>query len=461
MAKKRVLVIGLDCAAPQLVFERWKERLPNLRRLMESGAYGELESTIPPITCPAWMSMMTSKDPGQLGVYGFRNRKDHSYYAMQLVSSRQIQEPAVWDILGQYGMRSILVGVPPSYPPKPVHGWLVTCFLTPNSNSSYTHPPDLKPEIEGLVGDYQFDVENFRTEEKERILNQIYRMTDQHFAAMRHLMTTRDWDFAMLVEIGVDRIHHGFWKYFDDEHPKHTPGSPLENAIRDYYQYIDERVGQLLRLVDEQTTVLVVSDHGAKKLDGGICINEWLIQQGYLTARRRPDSITPFEKVEVDWKKTKAWGEGGYYARIFLNVAGREAAGSIPPGEVQRVREELKTKLEAMVDHQGRHIGTKVFKPEEIYKTCRGIPPDLIVYFGDLHWRSVGSLGHPEVWTFENDTGPDDANHAQQGIFIMAHGPTERGRKLEGLHLMDCAPTILHLFGIPIPPDMQGRVITP
>ncbi|MBI3950167.1 MAG: alkaline phosphatase family protein [Acidobacteria bacterium] len=459
MSKKRVLVLGLDCATPQLVFERWKDDLPNLRQLMESGLYGELESTIPPITCPAWMSMMTSKDPGQLGVYGFRNRRDYSYYNLQLATSRVFKEPTVWDILSQRGRRVILISVPPSYPPKPVNGDLVTCFMTPHADSHFTYPPELKQEVERVVGRYMFDVENFRSEEKERIVQQLYEMTEKRFKLLWHLMRTRDWDFGMMVEIGVDRLHHGFWKYFDPTHAKYQPGSPFENVGKDYYAFIDTQIGETLSLIDDNTTVLVVSDHGAKKLDGGICINEWLINEGYLTLKQRPTQMTPFEKVEVDWDKTLAWGEGGYYARIFMNVKGREPNGVIDPADYEQVRDELVEKLEALTDEKGKNIGTKVFKPEEIYQECRGVPPDLIVYFGDLYWRSVGSVGHPAIWTFENDTGPDDANHAQHGIFIMSPHAERKGTKLDGLHLMDCAPTILNILDLPVPPDMRGKVI--
>lgn len=459
MSRKKVLVIGLDCATPQLVFEQWKNDLPNLRRLMETGIYGELESTIPPVTCPAWMSMMTSKDPGELGVYGFRDRKDYSYYGMRLVTSRVIKEEAVWDILSRRGRKVILMSVPPSYPPKPVNGCMITCFMTPGADSQYTYPAEFKQEVEQLVGRYIFDVENFRSENKEQILGQLYEMAEKRFKLLKHTIQTREWDFAMMVEIGVDRLHHGFWKYFDPTHPKYQPGSPFETAGRDYYVYIDGLIGDILPLLDENTTVLVVSDHGAKKLDGGICINEWLLKEGYLTLKHRPAQVTPFEKVEVDWGKTLAWSEGGYYARIFMNVKDREPSGVIDPRDYERIRDELIEKLVALEDHTGKNIGTKVFKPDQIYRTCRGIPPDLIVYFGDLHWRSVGSVGHPAIWTFESDTGPDDANHAQHGIFIMSPH-AKKGTRVDSLHLMDCAPTILSLLGLPIPPDMQGKVIS-
>ncbi len=462
--KRKVLVIGMDCMTPQLVFERWRDELPNLRRLMEQGLWGELESTIPPITVPAWSCMMSSKDPGVLGFYGFRNRADYSYDRMSIATSKDVKEDRVWDILSRDAKQVILVGVPQTYPPSPVYGQMVTSFLTPSTKSPYTYPPELRAEVEGLVGDYVLDVQGFRTEDKERLLKQIYEMTDQHFALVKHLLKTKPWRFGMYVEMGPDRIHHGFWKHFDAQHPKHIPGSPFQNAILDYYRHIDKQIGELLALLDDDTIVLVVSDHGAKKMDGGICINEWLLREGYLVLRDRlrlpqPGSVVPLAKVEIDWSKTRAWGAGGYYGRVFLNVQGREPQGMIPPEASHQVRDELAVGLAGITDPHGKRLDTRVYKPDEVYRECRGIAPDLIVHFGDLAWRSVGSLGHNSIYTFENDIGPDDANHAQHGVFILYDPRRSVGRKVEGLNVLDVAPTILDLFGLPVPRDMQGKVI--
>jgi predicted AlkP superfamily phosphohydrolase/phosphomutase len=237
---------------------------------------------------------------------------------------------------------------------------------------------------------------------------------------------------------------------------------PIYNeSIHNYYRYIDNEIGQILDLVDEEeTTVYIVSDHGAKKMDGGICVNEWLMREGYLTLKSQPTTLTAIDKCEIDWSKTRVWGDGGYYARIFLNIEGREPQGIVKPGEVEALRDELKAKFEALVDHNGVHTGTRVFKPQEIYKACNGVPPDLVVYFGDLFWRSVGSVGHGSIYTFDNDTGPDDCNHAQFGI-VIKHDPAVHegsgGRELFGLQLMDMAPSILEQLDVPVPADMQGR----
>ena len=454
----KVFVIGLDCAEPTLVFDRWREHLPNLSQLMAGGTYGELTSTIPAITVPAWSSMLSSKDPGQLGFYGFRNRADYSYERMTIATSRAVKADRVWDILSRAGREVVVAGVPQTYPVRPVKGCLISSFLTPSSRSEYTYPPALKAEIEALVGgEYMVDVPQFRTEDKDFLLQQIYQLADQHHRVVRHLLTTRAWDFFMHVDMGVDRMHHGFWQFFDERHPKYEPGNPYEHAIRNYYIHIDRQIGEWLALLDDDTAVLVVSDHGAKPMMGGICFNEWLKQEGYLVLEYEPEGVVPLEKCEVDWSRTRAWGSGGYYARLFLNVKGREPEGIVEPADYERLRDELAARIAAITDPEGRNIGSVAYKPEEIYRAVNNIAPDLIVYFGDLSWRSVGSLGLNRIHTFENDTGPDDANHAQEGLYIF-YDPRQKGQGAgPRRHLMDVAPTVLDLMGLPVPAEMQGH----
>ena len=456
---KKVCVIGLDCAPPDLVFEKWRNELPILRGLMERGIYGPLESTVPPITIPAWTAMVTSKNPGRLGLYGMRNRKDYSYDGMIFANSLLVKEDTLWDILSRAGKKVTLIGIPQTYPPKPVNGHMVTCFLTPDTNSNYTYPQSLKEEIRSWVGEYLFDADNFRTEEKEKLLEKIYEMTEKQFNVALHLQTEKEWDLFMMVEMGIDRIHHAFWKFHDPRHARYEPGSKFEHAIRDYYIYVDRKIGDLLSRLDSETVVLVVSDHGAKAMAGGVCVNEWLMQRGYLHLKEKPEKVIPLSKAKVDWKRTLAWGEGGYYSRVFLNVKGREPEGVIDPSDYERVRDELRRGLEAITDERGDNIGTKVYKPEEVYSEMRRVPPDLIVYFGNLSWRSVGSVGLGTTLTFENDTGPDDANHDTHGIFIMAGQGIERSGQREGMKILDVAPTVLSLMGIEVPRDMEGKVI--
>jgi predicted AlkP superfamily phosphohydrolase/phosphomutase len=462
---RKVMVIGLDCGAPELVFDKYKDELPTLRKLYSNGLYGDLESCIPAITVPAWASMMSSKDPGTLGIYGFRNRSDYTYDNMYVANSTAVKEPRLWDILSEAGKQVVLVGVPQTFPAKPVNGVCVTCFLTPTLESGFTYPTALAEKLLSLAPRYQVDVKNFRTPDKEWLLQQIWDMTEMRFEVLNYLMETQPWDYFMWVEMGVDRIHHGMWSYMDPAHRKYEPGNKYEHSIRDYYKLIDAQLARMLEKIDDNTVVLVVSDHGGKKMDGGICINEWLWRNGYLAFKEDPVEqfdadgrriLTPFAKLEVDWSKTKAWGDGGYYGRVFLNVAGREPEGIVKREDYERLRDELIERFKAIPGPDGEDIGTQVYKPQEVYHKVRNVAPDLIVYWGNLNWRSVGSLGHGDIYTFENDTGPDEANHAQNGMFILYDPRSPEKKQVTGRQLMDVAPTLLELMGLPVPSDMQG-----
>ncbi|MGH3051259.1 MAG: alkaline phosphatase family protein, partial [Gaiellaceae bacterium] len=379
-----------------------------------------------------------------------------TYEGNFIADSTAIEAPRLWDLVGRGGGQSVVLGVPGTFPPKPLRGAMISCFLTPGLDSRYTYPPALRDEISELVGDYMFDVTGFRTDDKERLLADIYEMTDKRFRVAEQLAETKPWQLYAMVEMGTDRIHHGFWKHMDPEHPKHEPGNPYESAILDYYVHLDSLIGSLLRHADDDTLVLVVSDHGAKRLIGGIRVNEWLRREGLLATAAEPDGVTTPRELGIDWSRTTAWGEGGYYARVFLNVEGREPEGTVPAADYERVRDDLARRLEAIPDENGKPIGTRAYKPEELYESVEGVAPDLVVIFGDLLWRSVGTIGGEEgIHTFENDTGPDDANHAQDGMWIAA-GAGVGAHRTRDAHLLDIAPTVLELLGLPVPGEMRG-----
>jgi predicted AlkP superfamily phosphohydrolase/phosphomutase len=452
----KILVIGLDCAAPELLFT--DERLVNIRRLMSAGCYGRLESVVPPITIPAWQCMVTSQDPGSLGVYGFRNRADHSYSKLDIVSPKSFKAMTIWDHLALEGKKSVTIGVPPSFPPKKINGISVGCFMTPSVSDEYTHPASVAAEIESLVGEYMVDVKGFRTGDKSWLRDEIFEMSRRQFKVVRHYVENAEWDYFHFVNIALDRVHHGFWKYMDPKHPDYEPGNEFESVISDFYLHLDEEIGQLLALLDDDTAVLVVSDHGAQALQGGFCVNEWLVQQGLLVLEEYPSEVTPFGKLKVDWTKTKAWSEGGYYARVFFNVQGREPTGAVAAEDYAAFRDEMRAKFEATTGPDGEPLGTLVFVPQDIYRTVRNVAPDLLVHFGALDWRSIGGVGYGgKIHVRENDSGPDDCNHAQFGSFILAAPNVPDLGEISGARLLDIAPTLMEVGGYEIPESFQGK----
>jgi predicted AlkP superfamily phosphohydrolase/phosphomutase len=455
---RKILFIGLDAVPHNLIFNDMLENLPNIKKIIQSGIHGILKSCHPPITVPAWTVMMTSKDPGTLGIYGFKHRNGYSYRNPWIVDSTSVKHDRIWDILNRYNKRSIVIGVPPAYPPYEINGKLVSCFLTPSNSSRYTFPDAVKDEIQNITNGYRFDVV-FRTEDRDSILDEIYDMTEKRFKLIKNWIVREDWDFFMFMEIGTDRLHHAFWKFYDKSHPKYEPNNQYEKVIPDYYRYIDSKIGELVDVIDSDTVVIMGSDHGTMSMNGAFCINEWLIQEGYLVLKEYPSKITEVDKANIDWDKTAAWGWGGYYARIFLNVQGRESNGTIEADKYHSVRDELVGRIKAIRNPQGRTMSTQVFKPEELYKKSEGDIPDLMVYFDNLRWRSAGTIGHRTLYLSENDTGPDDSVHSLEGFFIIKDPRQTSKSESVNASIYDISPTILSLFDLAIPEDMQGNRI--
>jgi predicted AlkP superfamily phosphohydrolase/phosphomutase len=461
---EKVLVIGLDCAPPQLVFDELRDELPNLSKLMESGSYGELRSVTPPITNPAWYCMMSSKSPGTLGAYGFRHREIGSYTDKYLATHDRIPHDRVWNILSdQDDKRSVVIGVPNTYPPDDIDGIMVTSFLTPDTDSEFVSGMDKDEllDIAAFEGEYTdnddffLDIEDFRSDDNQRILDDIFAMAEQRAEVTKELLDREDWDFAMTVFMSMDRLHHGFWKHFDPEHKDYEEGNEFEDAIPDYYRFLDRKVGEILEQVDDDTTIIVASDHGARPIDGCICINEVLREEGLLTLKEEPDEMTRLDEDMIDFENTEAWGWGGYYARLFLNVEGREDQGQVPQDEYEAKRDELIELFEDLTGPDGNDIGTTVYKPEDVYDEVNGDSPDLMVFFGDLSWRSSGSVGNG-IYLEENDTGPDHANHDWDGIYIIDR-PGDDGQGNTGRQsILDIGPTVLEALEVEVPDDFEG-----
>ncbi len=413
----KMVIFGLDCAAPELVLEKYSDILPNMTRLAAGGIATRLKSTDPPITVPSWTAMTTGRDPGELGLYGFRNRRDHSYADMEICNNSSVKHRRIWDVLADHDHRSLVIGVPQTFPPRIENGAMVAGFMTPSPELGFTDPPELKNQIFDLLGEYSLDVHNFRTMDKGTLLQEVIDMTEKRFTLLRHMIQREAWDFVMMVEIGLDRIHHAFWE--QPLSPESAADKPAhQNAIRDYYLLLDREIGTTMNLLPDDTAVMVVSDHGAKPMKGGFCINDWLIREGCLSLKDSPAAARPLSNSMIDWSGTQAWGAGGYYARIFLNVEGREPEGTIPAGEFHNFRLELADRITAIAGKDGAPLRNRVLLPEREYRDVCGIPPDLLVYLDDLSMRSIGSVGHPSLWTRGNDEGVDLANHSMNGILL-------------------------------------------
>lgn len=452
MPERRVLFFGLDCASPELVFGRFRDELPVLSGLLDGASYGTLRAVHPPITIPAWASMLTGRDPGVLGLYGFRERRDRAGGPAFLADSRSLRAPTVWDLAGRAGFDSIVVGFPPSYPVRPLRGCMVSGPLTPDDAVCSTFPDQLGAEIREWVGRYRFDVAAHRGGDVERVRAEVWEMTERRFGVLRELLRRRPWRFCFVHEIGLDRLQHACWPRSDDWD---DPGARI---LLEYYRLLDAEIGAALELAPE-AVVLVASDHGARRLEGSFCINEWLRAEGHLVLRETPEVAEPLDPAKVDWARTEAWADGGHCGRVYLPHASRDARGALASAEGRALRDRLREKLERLHGPDGAPLGSAVCLPEEVYAGVRGVAPDLLVYPGDLALRCAGSVGVGQLFLDENDTGPDRANHAWEGLFLL-RDPERPGRgRLEGRHQLDVAPTLLERLGLAVPGWMPGGTL--
>lgn len=456
------LVIGLDCAAPALVFDQFRAYLPCVSTLMADGAWGPLRSTVPPITMPAWACMLSGRDPGELGIYGFRNRIEGSR-ALRIATSADVRVPRVWDLLARAGKRSNVLFVPPTWPPpENIEGTdIVSCMLTPSHESPHTHPTSLARELEARFGPHRPDVVR-HAGSLERFIDDLHETAAYRFDVAEHMLETRKPDFLMMVEMGTDRLHHAAWPSLDPEDPRHDPDSPMVRDARDFYAYLDARIGRLVERAGAEATVMIVSDHGARPLRGGVRVNEWLRREGWLTLRSEPEHPCPLEHADVDWPRTRAWAEGGYFARININVRGRFPDGSVDPSELDRELDRLEHALLGMQSKDGRPMRNRVVRPRHTFRETNGLAPDFMVFFDDLDQRALGEIGGP-IFASPEDAGTsggrfaDGCNHDWDGLFVLTGPRIPKVGRISGASIHDVGVTVLEHFGVNVPEGWLGR----
>jgi predicted AlkP superfamily phosphohydrolase/phosphomutase len=449
----KICILGLDGANPQLLFG--DERLANIRRLMELGTYGELRGVVPPGAVPGWVCLAASQDPGSLGVYGLRNRIDHSYSLPALAAPPGVQGFALWHQVAAAGRKSIVFAVPPNFPASSLDGISLGCVLTPDRETTeFTLLASLKQEMQTLVGDYNAHI-NTAGLSKDALRDQIFQMSRKQWEVARWLLREKEWDYFHFVDIGLARVQCEFWEFFDQQHPRYRSGTPYAQVIPDYYLWLDEQIGSVLELLDDETVLLLASAGGMQRLDAGFAINQWLMQEGLLVLNQAPYSdLAGFDHLDVNWANTKVWSSDGPCASLYFNVAGREPQGAIPAGDYESFRDRIKARLESLSDASGQPLPARTFKPAELYRETRNIAPDLIVQLGEGRWSSLESVGHPRLLVQNMAEG---CTPGGPGTFVLTAPNSPLRGMYEGARLLDMAPTLLDLAGYKIPASMQGR----
>ncbi len=502
--RRKVMIIGLDGATFDIIDPMVEEgKLPNISRLIQGGTRGVLQSTIPPNSSVAWSTMMTGKDPGKHGIYYFRERRLGDY-RRPLISSRSLKAKTLWKIINEEGGKTGVLNVPVTYPPEPVDGYLISGLLAPHRGSNFTHPSSLHLELIKEFGEYPLDNEAqnlFWTGDIIRALEHQIFTSRRLLEVTCWLMDRFPWSFFMTVFTAIDRIQHVAWRYMTEEYARKRPREceKYRELIPLTYELMDEHVGNLLDRIDEDTALIIMSDHGFGPIRNKFYVNRWLVEQGFMALKSFPElrydpwtvlldrvgfgrlRRTPpigmsntvgrlrrmrFSRNDwegyfdlVDWSKTRVYSTFSSGEEIFfVNLKGREPHGIVEPADYDSVCDEVANRLMELKEANGRQIVEKVYRRNELYHgPYLELAPDL-----QYVTRDYSVLPRSEMFAKETLVEPEDcfpAMHRREGIVIMRAEEVRGGFDLGEAHIRDIAPTALYLLDCPVPDDMDGRVL--
>jgi predicted AlkP superfamily phosphohydrolase/phosphomutase len=448
----RILVLGLDGATFDLL-DPWLEAgdLPHLAALRDGGVSGDLLSVIPPLSPPAWSTAATGVNPGAHGVFDFFRLDPDSTVAYAVTGdSRRV--PGVWSLFSDAGRRAGILNIPVTDPPDPIDGYAVAGFPHPDT-TGWAHPPELEDRLR--ADGYQLDELNqvLRDgEERAFADHMLHGLRARRAAAETLLREYPDLDLHWIVFTATDRAQHFFWRFMEEEHPFHDPALAGEfgGFLHDLWVEVDDAVGSLVAIAREQAAadgrdlaVLVISDHGMAP------VHRAFRPQSFL--RHPPDGSEPI---------TEAYSLENDASILYVPKHGRERNATLSEGEHDRMADEVVRRILAARDPEGG-AAPALFgaRSEDIYTgRYTALAPDIVFL-----WR--------EPYYFVNEAGDKDpfgtpkftfsAHHAPAGI-VIAHGPMFRRGTVEGRQsLLDIAPTLLHLGGLPVAGYMEGAVLTP
>lgn len=501
----RCLVIGLDGGSPDLI-RRWaaEGKLPNLAHLIAEGSSGLLRSTYPPISAAAWVTFLTGQGPGQHGIFDFRNYDPTRYTCTDeaIVNSTAFAGRTMLDVAGTYGRRVGAVTVPITYPTWPVNGAMVAGYPTPDAKRAFTYPPELGERLGALTEDSAF----FRSRAPDEVARELIRLVRDRAEASLRMLQDDEYDLFVVVFGATDRAQHDFWRHFDPDFPTHDPAEAerFGPVILRVYQEADRAIGRLLEAMPEETTVLVMSDHGAgPRATRCFHLNAWLAREGLLRMRRgggsllrwvrplyrtlkahfpyqervyrrlppalkrlasRVDSDAELGTGDVDWGRTVAYRFPMYppVEGVVINVRGRQSEGIVDPrAEYERLRDEIIDRLQGLVDPETNASVVKAaFRREDLYRgNCLERVPDIVVVMAE-GYEGGSALSGPFVTPIPlDDLRRLSGAHRMDGVLIVRGPGIRQNGEVDGARIVDLAPTILYALGVPVPDQMDGRVL--
>jgi predicted AlkP superfamily phosphohydrolase/phosphomutase len=516
--KRKVIVLGIDGGTFDIIQPLINQgRLPNLGKICRNGSSGELASTFPPMTFPAWSTFMTGVNPGKHGVFDFTEHV-RGRYAIKFTSPASRKAETIWKRISDAGLRTASIGFPLTYPPEPVNGIMISGFDTPlggYADATVFHPSALHREIHDICKGYNVSADVAHALDSNRpelAYENIVTTLNKKIQAALHVFQKEAWDCFMVLFGETDLASHHFWKYHDPTSPFHEEGrsGKLKNAISSIYEMVDEAVGRFLALMDDQTTMLIMSDHGfGGNSNRAIYINRWLEKNGllsFLPEKRHkkifddikniaikylPHSVKVqlFRKAAgmanvtesmirfsgIDWSRTLAYSEETpYFPTIWLNLEGREPQGIVPQQDYEQILSRVMSCMGNFIDPEtGQPVFENIYRRDMLYsgdyvqKAADILMEPAMLnghYYLPRHSKSVAKnvcfenfsyeTGRNSV--FQNKTG----SHRRQGIFMGYGYPFEAGASLQNARIVDIAPTVLSLLGLAVPDIYDGQVLS-
>jgi predicted AlkP superfamily phosphohydrolase/phosphomutase len=454
--------------------------MPVLSELVSKGAWGVLESVVPPVTAPAWASFQTGVGPSQHGIYDFQlfDRLTHS---IKLVDTRSLNQPTFWEIATHHGKKVITINVPLTYPPKRIPGWVtIGDFLAPRLGPASVHPPELVQELKAW--DYQIGLSSLALRHQlslDDFIDQNIRIERTRFRYAAHLLKEVDWDLCMVHNQSIDGLQHVYYDVLTG-----LPDTREFQVVSRFYQESDRLLGELLDCVGSDVHVIVLSDHGFKAAENNVNINTWLLQEGFLKINPRRKALRTLSKwVEtldrlnlrnklvapwfktftgmkvasqsigyfVDWRRTTAvMVNGNTFGNIFI-------CG--PKSGRAKILEDLSARLSELRDPAGRPIVRRLFKTSEAFPgACASSLPDLFFEPHEEFVFTVPILKSDKLVYRPNPVYEQRGCHELDGIYVM-NGTTVRSGQQSRYHILDMAPTVLSLLGLPVPRWMDGKAM--
>ena len=478
----KTLVIGLDGASFNLI-DPWinQGELPNLKEIKQNGVWGDMKSCLPPVTSPNWKCYSTGKNPGKIGIFWWENidPKNKKFYFPR---HRIYKNKELWDYIGEKEKKVGILNMPTTYPPKKVNGFMVS-GAPDAENEEFAYPNDLEHYLKKNYN-YKIRPESSVLEKSEKYVQEILEIIENRFEVAKDLLEKENLDFLHVTIFYINMLHHYFWN---------------NEYVKNGWKLIDKKIGELIK--KEKYNVIIMSDHGSNEVELIFNISTWLEREGYLKIKikltnflyklgikreklsrlvhilhiekilrkivpRKIISITPRKdgKIRgqdksyiVNWNKTKVLpsSHGPIYVNLDKNTR-----------EYENFVNELIKKLDNVKNPlTSKKVVNKVYKKEEIYSgEYLKEAPDLIIdpakgvrisdHTGkkDIFEipKKLNSPKSPRSWRAENK---------KTGLF-MAYGPDiKNNKKIDDVSILDLAPTILHMFNISIPNDMDGKVL--